>query len=148
MASLTGKKLVPSKVHTTTHLPSMNIAKGLLSQSGKKSVLCSVKRLVNECWSVVRLKSTTIQYLFQSSLSLMCSFNRCLICWKRSEFQPVWISVSEVVIVMDKVMYIFALMLNFCFLQVSRSLVLSVFMCDFCQEKEAGLKICALSVYP
>ncbi|KAK2511349.1 hypothetical protein Q9233_017052 [Columba guinea] len=39
-----GKKLVPSKVHTTTHLPSMNIAKGLLSQSGKKSVLCSVKR--------------------------------------------------------------------------------------------------------
>lgn len=28
MGSLTGKKLMPSKVHAATHLPIMNIAKG------------------------------------------------------------------------------------------------------------------------
>lgn len=50
-------------------------------------------------------------------------------------------------IVMDKVTYVFELMLNFCLLQVSPSLVLSCFQEWFLskkKKKEAGLKICAL----
>lgn len=33
MGLLTGKKLMPSEVHTATHLPIMSIAKGFLNQS-------------------------------------------------------------------------------------------------------------------